>query len=213
MPLFWFVSSTNGIKRRRDKTFCFDIQLEPNPRTQHTQLCRITWDLYLSVRSPTNVTRETSNDRFTIQGRSLPIASKRWVTHYPKVTKKGKKNGQRPQPSTKQIRYSYELKGYIFVVPIWGFCLKFLWVALASGWFLSLSQSLLFWMTLAFVSIYSILGGLSLNSGVHVQFWEGYVLKFCILLFSSGLGDSCLHIQFSKDMCTRMMVILNGKLT
>ena len=35
MPLFWFVSFTNGIKRR-DKIFCFDIWLGPNPCTQHT---------------------------------------------------------------------------------------------------------------------------------------------------------------------------------
>ena len=36
MPLFWFVSFANGIKRIRDRTFCFDVQLGPNPHTQHT---------------------------------------------------------------------------------------------------------------------------------------------------------------------------------
>ena len=36
MLLFWFVSFINGIKRIRDKTFCFDVQLEPNPCTRHT---------------------------------------------------------------------------------------------------------------------------------------------------------------------------------
>ena len=36
MPLFWFMSFANGIKRIRDKTFCFDIQLRLNPCTQHT---------------------------------------------------------------------------------------------------------------------------------------------------------------------------------
>ena len=36
MPFFWFMSFANGIKRIRDKTFCFDIWLGPNPRTRHT---------------------------------------------------------------------------------------------------------------------------------------------------------------------------------
>ena len=30
-PLFWFVSFANRIKRIRDKTFCFDVRLWPNP--------------------------------------------------------------------------------------------------------------------------------------------------------------------------------------
>ena len=36
IPLFWFVSFTNRIKRIRDKIFCFDIWLGLNPRTRHT---------------------------------------------------------------------------------------------------------------------------------------------------------------------------------
>ena len=36
MPLFWFVSFFDGTKRIRDKIFCFDIRLEPNPYTRHT---------------------------------------------------------------------------------------------------------------------------------------------------------------------------------
>ena len=36
MPLFWFVSFVNGIKRIKDKTFCFEIWLEPNLSIQHT---------------------------------------------------------------------------------------------------------------------------------------------------------------------------------
>ena len=52
------------------------------------QLRKVAWDLY--VRIPTFVTKETSNDRFTIQEPVLLIASKRQVTHYPKVTKKEK---------------------------------------------------------------------------------------------------------------------------
>ena len=36
MPFFWFMNLANKIKRIRDKTFCFDVWLGPNPRTQHT---------------------------------------------------------------------------------------------------------------------------------------------------------------------------------
>ena len=36
MPLFWFISFVNGIKRIREKKFCFDVRLRPNPRTRHT---------------------------------------------------------------------------------------------------------------------------------------------------------------------------------
>ena len=54
------------------------------------QLRRVAWDSY--VPSPTCVTQETSNDGFTIPEPSLPIASKRRVIHYPRVTKKGKTN-------------------------------------------------------------------------------------------------------------------------
>ena len=36
MPLFWFVSFATGIKRIRDKTFCFNVQLGSNLCTRHT---------------------------------------------------------------------------------------------------------------------------------------------------------------------------------
>ena len=36
MPLFWFVSFFNGTKKIRDKIFCFNVRLEPNPYTRHT---------------------------------------------------------------------------------------------------------------------------------------------------------------------------------
>ena len=68
-------------------------------------------------------------------------------------------------------------------------------------------------MAFASISTSSILGGLQLSSVVHVQFREGHVLKFCILLFWLYLGDLCLRIQFLKDICTSMVVILYGKLT
>ena len=36
MPFFWFMSSAIGIRRKRDKTFCFDVWFGPNPRTRQT---------------------------------------------------------------------------------------------------------------------------------------------------------------------------------
>ena len=36
MPLFLFVSSTNKIKRIRDKIFFFNVRLNPNPQTRQT---------------------------------------------------------------------------------------------------------------------------------------------------------------------------------
>ena len=44
------------------------------------------------IQIPTFVTQEMSNGRFTIEELVLPIASKRRVTHYLRVTKKRKKN-------------------------------------------------------------------------------------------------------------------------
>jgi len=68
-----------------------------------------------------------SNDRFTIPEPVLPIASKRRVAHYPKVTKKEKTNmanGCNHQPNKQGALTS--LKGYISIVSIWGSFLKFL---------------------------------------------------------------------------------------
>ena len=48
------------------------------------QLWKATWNSY--VQSPTFVAREMSNDKFIIPKPVLPLASKWWVTHYPKVT-------------------------------------------------------------------------------------------------------------------------------
>ena len=113
------------MKRIRDKTFCFGVQLEPNPRTWHTsrihgagcnseELRGISY-----VRIPTFIAWETSNDKFTIPEPVLAIASKRRVTHYPKVSEKKNKcaltssNNQTRvllQAQTTKQRCSYELK-------------------------------------------------------------------------------------------------------
>ena len=78
MPIFWFVSSTNEIKRIRDKTFCLDVHDKQYAYIGRVQLRRVMWDSY--IWSSMGVTGETSNDMFTIQEPGLPIASKRWVT-------------------------------------------------------------------------------------------------------------------------------------
>ena len=156
IPLFWFISSANGIKRIRDKTFCFDVWLGPNPHTQlmanntHTwggvQLCRVVWDSY--VRSPTFVTWETSNDRFTILEPVLSIVSKRWVTHYPRVTK----NEKQTWPTFATINQNKQgaftsLKGYIYIwCPSGAFASNF------SRWLVPLGNTCLLSLTLSLLS-------------------------------------------------------------
>ena len=120
MTLFWFVGFTNRIKIISDKTFCFDVWPEPNLWTWHTshihrvgcnseELCGISY-----VWIPTYVAQETRNDRFVILEPILPIASKRWVTHYPRVTKKKK---QRCSYKLKQTNNGAltSLKWYIYI--------------------------------------------------------------------------------------------------
>ena len=84
------------------------------PHIMHTwggvQLRRAAWDSY--VQSPTFVARETSNDRYTIPKPVLPLASKWWVTHYPRVTKKKKENKQMcSYEQTQQTTKGYSLCG------------------------------------------------------------------------------------------------------
>ena len=138
MPLFWFMSFVHGIKRIRDKTFCFDIWLGPNLCTR-----KVTWDSYFRI--ATFVTWEMSNDRFTIPEPILPIANKRQLTILELLKKKKQikvllwaqtANKQRCSYELKKINKqgcSYKLKRIsISVVSIWGSCLKLLWVACAS---------------------------------------------------------------------------------
>ena len=95
MPLFWFVIFANRIKRIRDNIF-FRCMARAQPThmayNMHTwgrvQLRRVAWDLYVQI--PTFVAREKSNNKFTILEPVLLIASKRWVSYYPRVSKKEK---------------------------------------------------------------------------------------------------------------------------
>ena len=115
MPLFWFMIFTNRIKRIRDKTFCFDIRLRPNPRTWHTSRIhgvgcnseKLRWISYVQI--STFVAQDMRSNKFALPELVLPIVSKRWVTHYPRVNKK--KNKGALTSLNKQTRgCSYELK-------------------------------------------------------------------------------------------------------
>ena len=88
------------------------------------QLRRVTWDSY--ARIPTFITQEISNDMFTLQEPVLPIASKRQVTQYPRVTKKEKQTW----PIASIINQTNEVllrakRIHIYGIHL-GFCLKFL---------------------------------------------------------------------------------------
>ena len=131
MLLFWFVSFANGIKRIRDKTFFFMYGSGPTMHTTHitytrggVQLWRVAWDLYVWIL--TFIAQEMGNNRFTIPELILLIASKRRVTHYPRITKK--KNKGAFTSSNEGALMS--LQWYISVVSIWGSCFKLLQVVL-----------------------------------------------------------------------------------
>ena len=61
------------------------------------QLHIVVWDSYVQIL--TFVTRETSNDKFTIQEPVLLVANKRRVTHHPRVIK----NKKQTWPTTSTI--------------------------------------------------------------------------------------------------------------
>jgi len=203
MPLFWFVSFTNGIKRIRDRTFCSDIHLGPNPRTWHTSRIhragcifeRLRQILYVQI--PTFVVWETINDKFAIPLPILPIASKRRVTHYPRVSKKKNKGALTSSNNQKRCSYklkqtkkgcSYKLKRIHICGVHLGLGLKLLRVVLV--FYLHL---FLFWwgscleLTLVYISIST--SPTMPACSIPIE----YVREICIV---------CLHVQLQKDMCT-----------
>ena len=116
-----------------------------------------------------------NNDRFTIP-EPLPIASKRRVIHYPKVIKKKNKHGQRPQPSIKQARCSYEFKR----IHLYGVHLGLLPQTPPDG--------------LRLLSSISIS---TCSSKALASRWPWF-----LSLYLSLPLPLCLHIQFLWDMCT-----------
>ena len=164
-----------------------------------------------------------NNDRFTIP-EPLLIASKRQVIYYPKVTKKKNKHGQRPQPSIKQARCSYEFKmihlygvhlGLLPQTPPDGLrLLSFISIstcsskAFASGWPWSLSLSLLLLLCMHI----QLLLDMCTHSGLHrVCAYIFNSLEICeqfIILLFWLVWDLCLHIQFPEDMRTSGLGVL-----
>lgn len=135
------------------------------------------------------------------------LSIKRRVTHYPRATKKEKQ----AQPIALTINQTNKMllrAKRIHRVSICGSCLKLLLVAYASGWLLSLSKSPHFHMALVSVSISSILNGLCLGSGVHVQLQEDtYSISIVSIFDIEYSRDLCLYIQFLNDMSTTMMKV------
>ena len=98
LPFFWFMSSAKGIKWKREKKkrFCFDIQLEPNPRIwqttrlhgagcNSTELHGICMSKVPQVLLGKRVTTNSLSKNLVFQ-----FSGKRRVTHYLWVTKKEK---------------------------------------------------------------------------------------------------------------------------
>ena len=145
LPLFWFVSFTNGIKRKKDKTFCFDVQLRPNQCTWQTCIheARCKTQKLCGIRL-SKVPRLLLEKRVTTcsQYKSLVcrLLNKRWLTHYPKVTKKEKQTwptSSNINPTNKVLLWARQ-RTYLGV-SICRSCLKLLLVAFASRWLLPLS--------------------------------------------------------------------------
>ena len=118
------------------------------------------------------------NDRLFIPELVLPIASKRWVAHYPKVTKIEKQIN----PIAATINQANKgalmsLNGYIFMMSIWGSCLKLYRVELH------------LWVILVFPISISTCSGEALTVG-----WT-WSLSLSLPL------QLCQHIQFPRDMC------------
>ena len=171
------MSFANGIKRIRDKTFCFDIWLKPNLHTWHTT--RIHRARYNSAELrgirmsefPPLLLRKWAMIGSLSQNLFCQLQAKsKWLTILESLKKKNK-HGQRPQPLIKQTRCSYELKR----IHICGVHLGLLsWTSLGG---------LCLWIILVFPIIISASGWL----------WS-LSLSLPLLL--------CLHIQFPRDMCT-----------
>ena len=91
-------------KEQETKHFVSTLaRAQPMHTTQNThtwggvQLHRVAWDSYVWI--STFVAWETSNNKFTIPLPILPIANKRQVTYYPRVTK----NEKQTWPTTATI--------------------------------------------------------------------------------------------------------------
>ena len=110
-----------------------------------------------------------SNDRFIIPEPGLPIASKRRVTHYTRVTTKEKQTWLMPSTINQTNKVLLRAKmlhicgvhlGLLPQTSLGGFCLWVISISISISSFLK--------MALASVLIPYVLNGLLLSSGVHV---------------------------------------------
>ena len=184
MPIFWFVSFVNKIKRIRDKTFYFDVRFRPNLRTRHTTcIHRAGWNsaklhgIHMS-KLPLLLLGKWVTIGSLSQNLFCQLQAKcEWLTILESLKNKKNKHGQRSQLSTKQTRCSYELKSiHLYCVHFGllpktspgGFCLlssisisTLSCEAFASGWLWSLSLSL------PFLLCRILLQDVCTNSGSH----------------------------------------------
>ena len=181
MPIFWFVSFVNKIKRIRDKTFYFDVRFRPNLRTRHTTcIHRAGWNsaelhgIHMSE-LPLLLLGKWVTIGSLSQNLFCQLQAKcEWLTILESLKNKKNKHGQRSQLSTKKTRCSYELKS------IHLYCVHFgLLPKTSPGGFCLLSS-----ISIS-VSTFSIVP--------HTP--SGRVYKFWLAL---GL---CLYTQFLEDMC------------
>ena len=205
MPFFWFMSSANGIKRISCKKFCFNVRLESNPRTRHTtrihgagcysaeprgiRMSKFP-PLLLRKRATTSSLSQNLFCQLQVKGEWLAILES---------LKKEKQT--RPIATTINQTNKVLLRAkndiYIFVVSIWGSCLKLLRVAYAS-YLLHLHLYLFWWGSCLRVTLVSIS---TFTSSIVPAYLIplGYVHKFCMM---------CLHVQFPEDMCTNSVLWL-----
>ena len=130
---------TNGIKRIRDKTFCFDVWLGPNPCTWHIARIHGVGCKFAESRgirmfefAPLLLWKWAMTSSLSQNSFYQLQAKCEWLTILESLKKKtNKANGHNHQPN-KQGAFT-SLKRYILVVSIWGSYFKLLWLACASG--------------------------------------------------------------------------------
>ena len=182
MPIFWFVSFANRIKRIRDKTFCSDVRLAPNPCSRHTscihgagcnsgELCGICMSevplLLLRKRATIGLLSQNLFCHLHANGKWLIILES--LKKKKKKKKKTNTGALTSEPNKQQM-------DIVFMVSIKGSCLKLLWVTCSSS-------HLHFFLYL---------------------FWWGSCLRLTLVSFSISTSTfilSCLHVQFPEDMC------------
>ena len=123
MPLFWFMSSANEIKRIRYKIFCFNVQFKPNPHTWHTTLIHRAGCNFAELRGfrmskfPPLLLEKWTMTGSLSQSLCQLQAKDEWLTILESLKRKTNMANGCNHQSNKQGALT-SLKGYISVVPI-----------------------------------------------------------------------------------------------